>query len=354
MFTTHLYGILHQRLLHAGSPIDYFGHTCIYLFPETRNATHGCRSYFLDGHLDVLRTEVDVQFCTYTQTPATPSTFEYVSERQEIDNDIVFTQTRETFAMCIHHRFVSGMAQHHTLAFAGGTTRIKDVHQVFCIRFRSTLVHFCLMLTVLAHRQEIVHVDSRFIACVKLHIAVEHHNLLQCRAQSHHTESHIVLLLFPYKQVADLRIFQNIMHLSFRAGSIQRHSYSTYAKSTEVHKQGFRLVLSKHTDVFLYSHSQFNQCIRDNSNCFRELVPCSRNPCIRLIITMFQRDSITIFLSLLVNQDRKTSLTHSIMFLIYRKYMVLFGIIKGIFRLFSPIFQPLTRKQPNRIVVNPT
>ncbi len=312
VFTSHLNGILHQGLLHTGRTSDNFVYTCIHLFPETRYATHRCRTDFLDGHLNILRTEVDVQFCTYTQAPATPSTFEHVSERQEIDDHIVFTQTRETFTVRIHHRFVSSVAQHHTLAFTGGTTGIKNVHQIFCIRFSCTLIYFRLMLTAFAHRQEIIHINGRFIARIKLHIFVEHYNLLQGRAQSHDTKSHIVLLLFTYKQVTDLGIFQDIVHLSFRTGSIQRHCYGTYAKSTEVHEQRFRLVLSKHTDIFLYPHSQFNQGIRYSSHCFRELVPSCRNPCIRLIITMFQRNSITIFLSLLVNQDRKTSLTHSI------------------------------------------
>ena len=236
MFTTHLDGIQHQRLLHTRCTVDDFLHSGIHLFPETGHATHSRRTHFLDSHLDVLRTEIDIQLSTHTQTPAAPGTFKHMRKRQEIDDHIVFTQTRETLAVCIHHRFITCMTQHHTLAFAGRATGIKDIHQVFRIRFGGTLVHFRLMLTILAHRQEIIEIDGRLVLRFEFHIAVEHNDLFQRSTQCHHTESHIILLLFAYKEIADAGIFQDIMDLSFRTGGIKRNCHRADAERTEIHE----------------------------------------------------------------------------------------------------------------------
>ena len=160
VFTSYLDGILHQCLLNACRFVYHFVYTGIYLFPETRHTTHGSWSYFLDSHLDILRTEIDVQFCSHAKTPATPGTFKHMGKRQEVDNHITLSQSWEAFAMGIHYRFITSMTQHHPFAFAGSTTGIKNVHQIFFLRFGCTLVHFCLMQTILAQCQEIIEING--------------------------------------------------------------------------------------------------------------------------------------------------------------------------------------------------
>ena len=182
VFTTYLDSILHQCLLHTCSTSYHFIYAGIHLFPESRNATHYCRTHFLDGHLDVLRAKVDIHFSTYAQAPTTKSTFKDMGKRQEVDDYIIFIEIRKTFHMGIHHRFITGMIQHYPLAFSGSTTRIEDIHQILLLRFGRTLVHFCLMLTLLALRQEFIKIDGRFIPCIQLHFTIEYHNLLQGRA----------------------------------------------------------------------------------------------------------------------------------------------------------------------------
>ena len=302
MLATHFNGFLHQCFLYACCTVDYFVYTGIYFFPETRHTTHYCRTYFLDSHLNILRTKVDVHFSTYTQAPATECTFEYMGKRQEVDNYVVFTESRESIDMSFHYRFVTSMAQHHTLAFTSSSTGIKNIHQIFFFRLGCTLVYFRLMFTILTQSQEIVHVNGSLVIGIELHLAVEHDDLFQRLAQRHHSIGHIVLLLFAHKQETNLRIFQNIMHLSFRAGSIQRNSYRTHTKRTEVYKQRFRLVLCKHTDVFLRLYAQFNQGVRNLGYRFRELVPRSRDPCSRFIVTVFQCSFFAILLCLAMYQ----------------------------------------------------
>ena len=133
VFTANLDSILHQCLFYTGSTSYHFIHAGIYLFPESRNATHHCRTHFLDGHLNVLWTKIDIHFSTYAQAPATERTFKNMGKRQEVDDYIIFVEIRETFHMGIHHRFITGMIQHYPLAFSGSTTRIEDVHQIFLL-----------------------------------------------------------------------------------------------------------------------------------------------------------------------------------------------------------------------------
>ena len=58
MLLTYFQGIQHQVLFESGSFVYLFQHSCINLFPETRNTTHGGRTNFLDSLLNILRAQV--------------------------------------------------------------------------------------------------------------------------------------------------------------------------------------------------------------------------------------------------------------------------------------------------------
>ena len=110
--------IQHQSLFQPGGLIDFFLHTGIYLFPETRHTAHGRRTDFLDGFLDILRFQVDAQHTSPVQAIESPSPFKNMRERQKIHHHIIFSQFRETRVMPFESSLIIGMMQHHSLGIA--------------------------------------------------------------------------------------------------------------------------------------------------------------------------------------------------------------------------------------------
>lgn len=92
MFLTHFQGIQHQSLFQPVTRMDLFHRAGIDLFPETRDTTHCCRTYFFDCHLYILRTQINTQGTTFIQTIERPRPLKNMGKWQEIHDDIILCQ----------------------------------------------------------------------------------------------------------------------------------------------------------------------------------------------------------------------------------------------------------------------
>ena len=113
MFTPNPKRIQHQTLFQTRSLIDFFLYAGIYLFPKTRHTAHSRRPYFLDCLLNVLRTQIDTQHTSFIQTIIRPCPFKDVRKRQEIHDDIIFTQIGQTCVMPFKSNVVVRVMQHY-------------------------------------------------------------------------------------------------------------------------------------------------------------------------------------------------------------------------------------------------
>ena len=130
MFTPYPKRIQHQALFQARSLIDFFLYAGIYLFPKTRHTAHSCRPYFLNCLLNVLRTQIDTQHTSFIQAIIRPCPFKDMRKRQEIHDDIIFTQISQTCVMSFKSNVVVRVMQHHSFRITSRTRSVQNIRQI--------------------------------------------------------------------------------------------------------------------------------------------------------------------------------------------------------------------------------
>ena len=310
MFVTRMKGVQHQAFLQSRSFVYLFVHAGIHLFPKARHAAHRRRMNLLDGHLDILRIKVDAKQAAPCQAIIRPCPLEHMGEGQKVHNHIPLGQRKQHLVVRTERRLITGVMQHDTFRLAGGARRVKDIGKVACPRFRSPLVHFCLIAAGISLLQEVAVIDGMSVFCRPNHIGTENDNLFQGLAKLLYPISHIVLILLADKEVTDSRVFDYIMHLRLRAGGIKGDSDHPAGKCAEIGIKTLGHILREHTDILLRPDARSHQRASYTFHFPCKLIPRYRNPYPFLIIAVLQGGTVAVFPGLPVNQCRQIRFTH--------------------------------------------
>ena len=225
-----------------------------------------------------------------------------MGKRKEIHNHVFFAQRNGMF-MGTKGCQIHSVSHHHTLAQSRSATGIEDTSQVILIIFSSTVLHLCLMLQGFAQLQKLIKIQAHLILCILHHGRIKDYQFGQMVAYLQHTISRVILILFAHKNITDVGIAHNILHLHLTAGSIKRNRSCTNAVCTKIYIQTLGHVLGKDCHVFLHPHTQFQQSITYLANVLRKLIPGNGIPFAQRIIAEQQGCPLSVMCSLIMYQD---------------------------------------------------
>ena len=311
MCPPYLKGIEHHGTLQASLLTDTLLHALVNFLPKTGNTAHHRGADLLDGHLDVLWTEINTDLSAALQADIGPAAFEDVRQRQEVHRNVFVRQRRDTDFVRTEGFHVVVVHQHDAFWFACRARSVQNVGNVAVGHFCCAFLYFGFVRQPLAQCKELVEVDGhRLVAGVFLHLAVEDDNLLERRTHAEHTDGGVVLKLFANEEVTDAGIVDDILRLCRRTGGIKRDGDSTVGIGAEVHVKTFGFVLREDADVFLNFHTQRQQGIGHLAHCLREFVPGDSVPLCFFIVPVFQGYFISILLRLAVYHDGQMMISH--------------------------------------------
>ena len=176
--STDFDSILHQCLFQSGCFIDLLLYTGIYLFPETGNTAHQCRTNFFNGCLNVCRTQIDADLYSFMNTKIAPCLLEYVCQRKEVHRNILVGHCRQTLVVRMELLQIARMMQHYSLRFSRRTGSIKDVSQIIVRSTCGTFFHHLIMRQSFAHCHKLIKIDGGDITRVFYYRTVENNQLL--------------------------------------------------------------------------------------------------------------------------------------------------------------------------------
>ena len=221
-------------------------HLCLYgdihLLPETWHTTHTGRMHLSHTLLNFMRISIDDEFGTFAQAEVRPSTFKDMGKWKEVDDAVLFGN-RHAFVVCLQSSIILAISQHHALTVARCSTGIEDISQVIHTSLLVEFLHFCLTRKILTQLQEVLEIEGCRIVCTDAYAGIEDDDTLQRRTEGKDTVSLVILLLFAYKEEANLRIINHILNLLLAAVGIEWHSSNSDTVRTEVGVQIMHTVL---------------------------------------------------------------------------------------------------------------
>ena len=336
VFLADSQGAFKQFPLHTASILYLRLDSHIHLLPETWNRRHTGRMRLSHRLLNLSRIGVDDELCTFRQRQISPSAFEDMGERQEVDDAVVLSYWH-ILVVGDHRCMILSVGKHHTLRVACGTTRIEDITQVFLIGLSPQFFHLRLSWQIgfdalqirsignlihiaLSQFQEILKINGIRIMRTDAHTRIKNNDAVECRTQREDAVCLVVLLLLAYKQHLDTSIMNHILDLLLRAGGVERNGYNSHAIGSEVCVQILEAVLGEDRNRLLRFQSHVEQSIGNLLHAYRELVPRHSTPFFTTKMAEGQCRTGTVFLRLFMNQYRKvTSCLHKPIFLGYCK-----------------------------------
>ena len=301
----HLERLAYEFALHKRAVLHLFEHGLVHLFPKSGHGTHTRGVHLLHGALHVGRTQVDALQCTLGQAQVAPCTLKDVGVGQEVEKHIVLAQGQHGI---VHAEALTVLAvgEHHALALPGGATGVEYVAQVVVVGIGLTLFVFIFQglrnATSQFLFQEIGKVHRQVVGGVFLHLGVEYDDALERARHRYHTECHVVLLLFAYKQEAHLRIVEHVGYLCSTACGIKWYGHRAYAVGTKVNIVSFRFVLREYGNILLHSHAQAQQCKGHLLHIQGKLLPRHGHPLVEVVIAITERGTVAVLFGLLKNE----------------------------------------------------
>ena len=150
--------------------------------------------------------------------------------------------------------------------------------------------------------EEVGEIDRKVVFGVLLHFRVENDDALQRPGDGDDAERRVILLLLSDEEEADVRVVQHLGHLCAAAGGIEGDGDHSDAVGSEIDEVCFRFVLGEDSDVLLHLHPGVEQGERDVFHFLGKGVPRDVHPFVKVIVTVTQCRSVSIFLCLCGNQ----------------------------------------------------
>ena len=166
---------------------------------------------------------------------------------KEVDDAVLFGN-RHAFVVCLQSSIILAISQHHALTVARCSTGIEDISQVIHTCLLVEFLHFCLTRKILTQLQKVLEIEGCRIVCTDAYAGIEDDDTLQRRTEGKDTVSLVILLLFAYKEEANLRIINHILNLLLAAVGIEWHSSNSDTVRTEVGVQIMHTVLREDSD----------------------------------------------------------------------------------------------------------
>jgi len=234
--------MIEEFLLERTGIIHLSLHGDINLLPETWHTTHTGRMHLTHTLLNLMRVSIDDELGTLAQAEIRPSTLKDMSEWKEINDTILFGN-RHALIVCLQCSIILTVFQHHALTVSRCTTGIEDISQIIHTSLLVEFLHFCLTRKILSQLQEVLIIEGSWIVGTDAHAGIEDDDTLQGWTEGKDAVSLVILLLFAYKEEANLRIINHILNLLLAAVGIERHRSYSDAVCTEVGVQIMHTVL---------------------------------------------------------------------------------------------------------------
>ena len=246
-FLTYRQGMIEELLLDRTGIIHLSLYSDIHLLPETWHTTHTGRMHLSHTLLNFMRISIDDEFGTFTQAEICPSTLKDMGEWKEVDDTILFGN-RNALIVCLQSSIILAIGQHHALAISSCSTGIEDISQVIHTCLLVEFLYLRLTRKILSQLQEVLEIESCRVMCTDAHAGIEDDDTFQRWTEGKDTVSLVILLLFAYKEEANLRIINHILNLLLAAVGIERHRGNSDTVCTEVGVQIMHTVLREDSD----------------------------------------------------------------------------------------------------------